>query len=217
MNILVCGDSHTRVFKHCNLKQFEFIFDVCEVGGATAQGAVNPNSKTDALNIFFAKINNTNADKLMIMLGEVDCGFLIWVRSKRHNINIDEQLNNSVNNLFQFLNDVKTNKNYKSEDIIILGAPLPTIKDSTDKKFLNGARSEVDVSQLTRTIKTIEYNNLLKNKCNEYGYKYIDITNYIISDDGIVSDKYLNDNPNDHHLDNEKTYNFWITKLKDIL
>ena len=32
--------------------------------------------------------------------------------------------------------------------------------DNTDKKILNGLRSEVDVSQLERTKKTIEYNKL---------------------------------------------------------
>jgi hypothetical protein len=58
------------------------VFDVCIVGGATAQGAVNPNSKTDALAIFQKKIKYTNADNILIMLGEVDCGYLIWVRSK---------------------------------------------------------------------------------------------------------------------------------------
>lgn len=52
MRILCCGDSHTDVFDYCNLKQNMFTFDVCVVGGATAQGAVNPNSKTNALNIF---------------------------------------------------------------------------------------------------------------------------------------------------------------------
>ena len=55
MKILCCGDSHTRVFDYCNSRQNEFVFDVCVVSGATAQGAVNPNSKTDALNIFEKK------------------------------------------------------------------------------------------------------------------------------------------------------------------
>ena len=50
MQILCCGDSHAEVFNYCNSRQNKFVFDVCIVGGA--QGAVNPNSKTDALNIF---------------------------------------------------------------------------------------------------------------------------------------------------------------------
>lgn len=56
MKILCCGDSHTSVFNYCNSRQNDFVFDVCEVGGATAQGAVNPNSRTNALNIFSKRI-----------------------------------------------------------------------------------------------------------------------------------------------------------------
>jgi hypothetical protein len=217
MKILCCGDSHAGVFNYCNSRQNNFVFDVRIVGGATAQGAVNPNSKTDALNIFEKKINTTRADKILIMLGEVDCGFVIWVRSKRYNISIDEQINNSVNNLFTFVDNIIATKNYTNKDIIICGSILPTIKDSTDKRFLGGARSEVDVSQLERTKKTIDYNNLLKINCRKYGYNYIEIVNDILGKDGIVKDEFLNSNPADHHLDNEKTYKLWLSKLKNIL
>lgn len=216
MKILCCGDSHTKVFDYCNSRQNEFVFDVCVVGGATAQGAVNPNSKTDALNIFEKKINSTHADKILIMLGEVDCGFVIWVRSKRYNISIDDQINNSVNNLFKFVDNIIATKNYTNKDIIICGSILPTIKDNTDKKILNGARSEVDASQLERTKKTIEYNNLLKINCDKYGYNYIEIVNDILGKDGIIRDEFLNSNSADHHLDNEKIYKLWLSKLKNM-
>jgi hypothetical protein len=218
MNIIVCGDSHSEVFQVCNLHQSLFKFDVCTVGGATAQGAVNPNSKTDALKIFTQKINNSNSSKLIIVLGEVDCGFVIWVRAKRYNISIDEQIECCINNLFTFVKNILIeNSNYKNEDIIISGAILPTIRDSTDKKYLNGARSEVNISQIERTLKTLEYNNLLKDNCDKNGYKYIEITNYIIDDYGIVKNEYLNKNDNDHHLDFNKTYNLWIAQLNTVI
>jgi hypothetical protein len=217
MKILCCGDSHLGVFNYCNSRQNRFVFDVCIVGGATAQGAVNPNSKTDALNIYEKKINSTRSDKILIMLGEVDCGFVIWVRSKKYNISIDHQINVSVNNLFTFVDNIIATKNYTNKDIIICGSILPTIKDNTDKKFLNGARSEVDVSQLERTKKTIEYNNLLKINCHKYGYNYIEIVDDILGKDGIIKDEFLNSDPFDHHLDNEKTYKLWLSKLKNIL
>lgn len=217
MKILCCGDSHTSVFNYCNSKQNEFVFDVCVVGGATAQGAVNPNSRTNALKILSKKINSTCADKILIMLGEVDCGFVIWVRSKRYNISVDDQINISINNLFTFVDNIIASKNYTNKDIIICGSVLPTIKDSTNKKFLNGARAEVDVSQLERTKKTIEYNNMLKINCHKYGYNYIEIVNDIIGKDDIVRDEFLNYNSADHHLDNEKTYKLWLSKLKNII
>lgn len=156
------------------------------------------------------------ADKILIMLGEVDCGFVIWVRSKRYNISIDDQINISVNNLFTFVDNIIATKNYTNKDIIICGSILPTIKDNTDKKFLCGARSDVDVSQLERTKKTIEYNNLLKINCHKYGYNYIEIVNDILGKDGIVRDEFLNSNSANHHLDNEKTYKLWLSKLKTI-
>jgi hypothetical protein len=219
MNVLVCGDSHTGVFRYSNTKQSKYKFNVCEVGGATALGLVNPNSKTNALPIFSKTIQNTKADKLMIMLGEVDCGFVIWVRAKRYNITVDEQINESICNLFNFIQkEIINNNKYKPRDIIIAGSILPTIRDNTDKNLLGGARSEVDVSQKIRTIKTIEYNNILKMKCNEHGYEYIDVTNFILDKkENVVKSIFLNKNPHDHHLDNEKTYKLWISQLDTIL
>ena len=217
MKILCCGDSHTRIFEYCNRKQNDFNFDVCVVSGATAQGAVNPNSKTNALNVFKQKINTTNFEKFLIMLGEVDCGFLIWVRSKWYNINVDEQIKLSVNNLFEFLRDVASTQMLSNTDIIVCGSILPTIKDSTDKNFLCGARSEVNVSRLERTIKTKQYNNLLKEKCQTHGYIYIEITNQIEDINGLVKSEFLNPDSTDHHLNNEKTYEMWLSKLTNVL
>ena len=215
MKILCCGDSHVKIFNYSNTKQNKFDFEVCLVGGATAQGTVNPNSKTAALPIFEKTINSSCADKILIMLGEVDCGFVIWVRCKKYNINVDQQINISVNNLFTFIDNVVT-KHYTNRDIIICGSVLPTIKDNLDKKFLNGARNEVEISQLERTKKTIEYNNLLKVNCHKYGYNYIEIVNDILGKDGVINDEFLNSNPNDHHLDNKKTSKLWLDKLKNI-
>jgi hypothetical protein len=218
MNIIVCGDSHTRVFSYCNKQQHQFIFNVCEVGGATAQGAVNPNSKTNALGIFSAKLKNASkADKVLIMLGEVDCGFVIWVRSKRYNISVDEQLQTSIHNLNQFVETKVKSYGYTCDDIIIAGVILPTIKDSTNKQYLNGARKEVDVSQQIRTQKTLEYNSQLQSMCSVYGYHYVDITHDIIGQDGLINDEYLSENHTDHHLSNPKTYQFWINKIQSLL
>lgn len=216
MKILCCGDSHTKVFEYCNQKTRRFLFDICIVEGATAQGAVNPNSKTDALKIFTNKIANTKSDKLLIMLGEVDCGFVIWVRSKRYNISVNEQITTSINNLFTFLDNIVIKSKYKNEDIIITGANLPTIKDSTDKKILNGARSEVDISQSERTKKTLEYNQLLQNKCEKNGYIYIEITKEIMGEDGIIKEEYLSSNPSDHHLDKTKACDLWLSKITNL-
>lgn len=92
---------------------------------------------------------------------------------------------------------------------------MPTIKDSTDKKYLCGAQSEVDVSQAIRTEKTIEYNGMLKTKCLENDYAYIDITDSIMHS-GIVKEDFSNENVYDHHLNSEKTYTLWISQLDKL-
>ena len=105
-NILVFGDSHSLVFNYCNWKQSDFVFNVVEVPGATAQGSVNPDGNTHALNIFTDKLKSINVKDyayIIINLGEVDCGFVIWYRQKKYNISVEEQLELSVNNLFQFI------------------------------------------------------------------------------------------------------------------
>lgn len=217
MNYLVFGDSHTEVFKYANSKQDLFKFDVCTVQGASAQGVVNPNSKTDALKIFsnvLFKVDIKKYKKFMIMLGEVDCGFVIWVRSKKYNISVDSQINTCVVNLFDFLKNI-VELQFDKNDIIVIGSIIPTIKDNTDKRFLNGARKEVEANLKERTEKTLEYNYKLKNECNKNGYKYIDITDDIYHNNNL-NEKYLNKDPYNHHLDNEKTYNLWISKLKNL-
>ena len=91
MKICVLGDSHSKVFTFCNTNKFKF--NVKAVGGATAQGCVNPNSKSNALEIYKQHIKKSNKyDKIIIMLGEVDCGYLVWVRSKRYNISVESQI-----------------------------------------------------------------------------------------------------------------------------
>lgn len=214
MNFLVFGDSHTEVFKYSNNRQNIFKFHVCEVPGATAQGVVNPNSKTDALKIFtetLFKVDIKNYSKFMIMLGEVDCGFVIWVRSQKYNISVDSQINLCIKNLKDFLENIVELK-FDKKDIIILGSILPTIKDNTDKKFLNGARKDVKATLKQRIEKTIEYNNKLKELSKDLGYHYIDITDDIYKD-GSVNSNYLNKDPYNHHLDNEKSYLLWLNKL----
>jgi hypothetical protein len=190
MNICVLGDSHSGVFKDCNSN--EITFDVKIVPGATAQGCVNLNNMTNSLEIFKNHIMNTKKyDKVMIMLGEVDCGYLIWVRSKRYNISIESQIDLCLKNINIFIDNILLKNGYTSEQIILCGAHLPTIKDNCDPKWLNGARKEVDISQYERTLKTLEFNKLLEEMAKTNGNKYIDITKYIIGEDGLIKDMNL--------------------------
>ena len=218
MNILCCGDSHSLVFNYCNKKQNDFVFDVCCVRGASSIGSINPKSKTNSLNIFEKKIKSTTADKILIMLGEVDCGFVIWLRSKKYNASVDKQINISINNLLKFIHDIVLKKSkFRKEDVIVCGSILPTIKDSTNKKNLSIYRKNIHISHLERTKKTLEYNNLLKERCSENGYKYIDITKNTIGKNGLIKNDFLLPDTKDPHLNEKESYKLWLSEVKDIL
>jgi hypothetical protein len=220
IKILVLGDSHVEVFNYCNKKQKNIHFEVVKVGGATAQGSVNPNSATNALSIFKDKLNKIKHNHfkyIIINLGEVDCGFVIWYRKNKYNIGIEDQLKITTDNLFNFIN-LEILPHFESSKIIINGSVLPTIKDNTNKQYLTGARSEIDVSQIDRTKLTIKYNNILKHFSLINGYNYMDITSYILDNDTkLVNTFFLNKNIFDHHLDNENTYKLWLCELYKII
>ena len=84
-NLFCFGDSHVSVFNYIDdqkvLKNTKIF--VTMVPGATALGMVNPNSKTNALNIFYSNLVDIPKDSsLLFMLGEVDCGFVIGIEHK---------------------------------------------------------------------------------------------------------------------------------------
>jgi hypothetical protein len=212
-SILVLGDSHTRVFNHINKKRLmpDVEFSVITVDGATAQGAYNPKSKTNALAKFKEKLaSEKKHDGVMVMLGEVDCGFVIWYRKEKYNTSIEEQLDNSVTKLFEFIdNEVRTK--YDAEQITVIGANLPTLFD--DRNMANEVaklRKEVKASIRDRTDLTLRYNDILKNEAKKRGYKYIDIVKETIDPNTKLVDKqYLHENKNDHHLSEVKTGMLW--------
>jgi hypothetical protein len=66
MNILVLGDSHTKVFKYYNNIKPDnklFKFNVTNVGGDTAYGMINKKSITNALNVFSNKLSEIENTK----------------------------------------------------------------------------------------------------------------------------------------------------------
>lgn len=214
MKIKVLGDSHALVFNAYVGEQYDF--DVVVVHGATARGSINPNTSTNALNIYKQSLSKKDSDKVLIMLGEVDCGYLIWYKSKFENIDPYIQMQDTIDKLFLFVKN-EVCEIYNNSDIIITGSPLPTIKDNTDKRYLAGARSEVDALLKDRMELTLEYNNRLRNISNENGYKYIEITDYILDKNMmVVKQEYLSENLYDHHLNPKKTISFWINGLNNM-
>lgn len=194
-------------------------FRVVSIDGASAQGVVNPNSKTDALNHFretLRQINPAKFDYVIVNLGEVDCGFVMWYRANKHNISIDDQLILSTTNLFNFVQD-ELRPIFEASKIIINGSVFPVIGDNTDTQFLCGARKEVTASIVERTNLTTRYNQMLKAGAATNGYNYIDINNHVVDPTtNIVKPEFRRKNVHDHHLLFEATYPLWLTELTKI-
>jgi hypothetical protein len=113
--VLVLGDSHSKVFNRKRLRKGfrRSFFTVCAVGGATVSGFQNPRSKTQALPVFRATLKLTSAKTVIVLLGEVDAGFVIWYRAEKHNETVSEMLEQAIHNYQQFLLDISRKKKFK--------------------------------------------------------------------------------------------------------
>ena len=217
--ILLLGDSHAHVFKLVDKCASDVSISHCIVTCSSAQGAVNPHSKSNALPIFRDVLvkNAASHTHCMTMLGEVDCGFVIWYRKKKYNDSIKSQLERSLNNYLQFLKQ-EVEKYFSSEHILICCVVPPTIQDNTDTRFLKGLRKEVTATQLERAKLTEIYNHYLSKICSKRGYKFLNPYAHLIDQQSRLPKKnILNKNPYDHHLDQSKTFEYWLASLKENL
>ncbi len=199
--VYVLSDSHGHVFRHLNsLSPKQVHFDVTVVGGGTAMGMVNPNSRTDCLNIFRQKLATINRrSRLIFLLGEVDTGFVIWYRARKYNLPVASQFEQSLQNYFEFISQILADG---YQNVCLMSAPLPTIPDNNEKHGeIAGLRREVQVDQRTRTELTLRYNARLREFCHNEGLTFLDLDSYLLGDNGIIRDEYLNRDPRDHHCD----------------
>ena len=214
--LLVLGDSHSLVFQDIDPS-----VKVVSVGGATAQGAVNPNSVTHALNIFteyLSSIDTKQYDMCLIHLGEVDCNFVIWYRSQKHNITIQEQVMNSINNLFTFVQRY-IEPLFLPTNIVIVAPHLPKVIDY-QKAFTNIAneRKKVNVSLQERTRLTLEYSSILAEKCQQYNYKYLDTFEETLdAHTGLLKAEMLNENQYDIHISHHFLKKIYCEKIKSLV
>lgn len=216
-HILCLGDSHTRVFRYISKHQKEhrFRFDVVSVIGATAQGASNPNSKTNALAIFRKRLKTIKPwQYVFLQLGEVDCGFVIWYRANKYGDDIQSQLQRSINNYCKFIEEVRTKI---GEKIFVLSAPLPTIQDNQSWGDIANARKEVKASLRERTNLTIQYNQILMAKCRNLNVRFLDVSSaQLDTETGVICSRFINHNRLDHHLDNREYSNLILREMAGL-
>jgi hypothetical protein len=216
--VFVFGDSHTEIFQHLNSQIYnqKFYFTVCLVGGATAQGLRNPNSKTNAVEIFKKRLLTIKNKKrlLIFSLGEVDTGFIIWFRAEKHNDSVENQMNESLSAYFSFIEWVKSQG---FNNMGLLSAPPPTIEDNQEWGTVANQRKEVKASKLERTQLTIRYNLRLKEFCEKNGILFIDCDSHLLAQNGLVKNEFLNSDKTNHHLDIAKYSRVVFNILKNEL
>lgn len=218
MNNVYCfGDSHTRVFKYIQTRRMlkQTTLHVTEVMGATCLGMANLNSKTDALRIFQSSISTIpKTEYLLFMLGEVDCGFVIWYRAEKYGMSVDEQLIKSLTHYTEFLKGLQKNG---YNQIIVCTPHPPTIKDGLDWGKVAHMRRSVTATQRERTDLTFRFNFALRKFCSETGMYLLDTENDFINPlTQLVNDKYKNRNIRDHHLEGSSIAPIYIQKLHEF-
>ena len=194
--VLVVGDSHAKIFRN-----YRFLFGLPRVhfhisakGGATASGLATPNSKTQAYQRFRKALDEIPRDLVIVQLGEVDTGYVIWYRAKKYSASVEEMFDLTIKTYTDFLLEIAA-----TDPVLVISAPLPTIADGNDWGEVADQRKEVVTTQKERTDLTVKFNKRVEEFCKERGMGYLNLDADCMGPDGIVSDYYMNPNPLDHH------------------
>jgi hypothetical protein len=194
--ILVLGDSHANVFRNWRfrLAMPRTSFKLCVVGGATVSGLENPNSKTQAGAQFEVALQQHTPTRIITLLGEVDTGFVIWYRAKKHQQSVESMLDLALTNYARLLESCQARAH-----TIVVSAPLPTIQDGQNWGEIANLRRDIDTSLRERTDLTIEFNRRLGQLAATLNCDYLGLDADCLGSDGLVSQAMLNRDPLDHH------------------
>jgi hypothetical protein len=196
--VVVLGDSHASVFNSETLRLLlpEYTFEVTSVGGATVSGLKNPNAVTQAMPQFTAALEASTANTVIVMLGEVDTGFVIWHRAQKYGNEVSQMLQLAVDNYQKLLEDIK-----QTHHVVCISTPLPTIRDGMDWGEVANLRKEVTATLAERTRLTIEFNKLMEIFCARQGISHINMDSLSMDDSGCLKESLRNSDPSDHHYD----------------
>jgi hypothetical protein len=197
-HVLCLGDSHVLIMRHVHVPGVWF--RVKSLRGATASGVLNPNSKTQSLAMFSKWLRRAKPwQQVVLQLGEVDCGFVIWHRAERHGLSVDEQMTHTLDSYVKFIETVTAIGFCR---VIILSIPLPTIGDNpAEWGEIANLRQEVAASQADRTSLTLRFNKELRKRCDGIGVVFVDVTSgHLDSRTGLIDAQFLQPAFQDHHL-----------------
>jgi hypothetical protein len=208
----VFGDSHTEVFTYINSIKKEEFFKIVRVEGATALGMVNPNSKTNALEIFNLEIAKIpKRSRLIFLLGEVDVGFLLWYRSIKMNCDIRIEMEKSISNYIAFLLKLKL---AGFRRVYVMSPSPPCILDDFIQIQNNKLRREIEISLVERIRLATDYNRTLKERVTALGFGFLDVLPSMIDDQTKeVKSEFLRLDKKDHHLESSTYAKLVLEKI----
>jgi hypothetical protein len=211
------GDSHAKVFTEIGDRRLlpATWLDVTIVSGATALGLANPRSQTRALPSFERVIAKIPRDRhLLFMLGEVDCGFVIWYRAQTRGLSPMTELDRSIGNYVGFMERLLAAGRTK---LVIAAVPPPTILSGEDWGEVAHLRRVVKASLEERTDLTITYNARLHAWADAHRCAFLNYEPEVLDPvRGVVSSAYRNRDPLDHHLATEPFASLVARHLRGI-
>ncbi|WP_052700759.1 SGNH/GDSL hydrolase family protein [Methylocucumis oryzae] len=170
------------------------------VEGATLSGLENPNSKTQAGPKFQHALSETKASLIVLCLGEVDAGFVIWYRAEKNNIHVEDAAQRAVENYCKLIESA-----LQKNQVIVISTPLPTLRDDSTEGAIAKARAEIKATQQQRTALTSKFNSQIQQWCQAKGISYLNLDEFSKGSDGLVSNLLRHPNPRNHHY-NPKQY-----------
>jgi hypothetical protein len=196
--VLALGDSHAGVFSSTHMAAAfpDHRFTVVAVAGATVSGLPNPNTRTQTTRRFRAALKKSAARMAIVMLGEVDTGFVIWRRAEKYASPVEDMLQLALKSYQDLL--LLVSGKFQA---VCVSAPLPTIRDGANWGTVANARKDVTATQLERTALTCAFNQSMNGFCDSRSIPYLMLDPCSMGEDGLVKDALLNSDPNNHHYD----------------
>lgn len=185
------------------------------MGGATASGLANPDANTQARRKYFDWLKVfAHLETVIIHLGEIDCGYVIWWRVQKYGKEVEAMLHQAITAYTELIEAVLL----KDKRVIVVSAPLPTIRDGAPMMGdVASARKEVTASLFERTQLTVLFNLAVQKWCQGRGVEYINLDLDLISEYGTVDEAFINPDPADHHYNYVPYADLLAEKLKGFI
>ena len=131
-----------------------------------------------------------------MLLGEVDCGFILWRRHERTGVPLDGLVEQAVANYKQFVAATQ-----QLAPVVVLSAPLPTLVDLTNIGDYAGQRRDIKASRAERTALVRMLNEQCGAMARGLDATFVDLDPASLGPGGEVSELLVGADPRDHHYD----------------